>query len=175
MAGRKKEPTDLIVFKGKKHLTKDEIEERKANEIKAPADQIRAPSYLTKKQSDEFYELSEQLLRAKIMTNLDCDSLATFILARQMFVKITKNLLKIRPVLDAKEVVKNDKGEVISEKKILVNNKAYDEVLKSQDRLFKQCRAAASDLGLSISSRCRLVIPKVENEDKPKSKWGEFI
>lgn len=174
MAGRKKEPTDLIVYKGKKHLTKDEIEERKANEIKAPADQIRAPSYLTKRQAEEFYELAEQLLRIKIFSNLDCDSLASFVLAREMYVKITKNLLKMKPVILVTEIVKDKNGEP-KQKKDYLDNEAYAKTLASQDRLFKQCRAAASDLGLSISSRCRLVIPKMENEEKPKSKWGEFI
>ena len=37
----------------------------------------------------------------------------------------------------------------------------------SQDKVFKQCRAAASDLGLTITSRCRIVVPK--QEDKPKN------
>lgn len=43
---RPRQPTDLIMLKGKKHLTKKEIEERKEKEIKAPADKIEPPSYL---------------------------------------------------------------------------------------------------------------------------------
>lgn len=175
MPGRKREPTDLVVLKGKKHLTKDEIETRKSHEIKAPSDSVKAPSYLSKKQSREFDELAEQLISIKIMTNLDCDALASFILAREMYVKITKNLLKMKPVSEAIETIHGKNGEPDKQKKVFVDNEDYGNVLANQDRLYKQCRAAASDLGLSISSRCRLVIPKNESEEKPESKWGEFI
>ena len=34
MAGRKKEPVDVLIAKGKKHLTKDEIAKRRAEEMK---------------------------------------------------------------------------------------------------------------------------------------------
>ena len=52
--GRPRQPIDLIVAKGKKHLTKKEIEERKKQEVKAPADNIHAPDYLTEKQKKTF-------------------------------------------------------------------------------------------------------------------------
>ena len=42
MAG-KKQPIELVVANGKKHLTKSEIEERKSQEIQAPNDKIKAP------------------------------------------------------------------------------------------------------------------------------------
>jgi P27 family predicted phage terminase small subunit len=42
-------------------------------------------------------------------------------------------------------------------------------VLNNQDKLFKQCRASAMDLGLTISSRCRLVIPTTDNKEKELS------
>lgn len=51
-------------------------------------------------------------------------------------------------------------GNVIGEHEKQVTNDDYSELLINQDKLFKQCRQASSDLGLTISSRCRLVIPK---------------
>jgi P27 family predicted phage terminase small subunit len=42
-----------------------------------------------------------------------------------------------------------------------------------QDKYFKQCRAAANDLGLSISARCRLVVPKAQ-EKPPENKFNKF-
>ncbi len=43
---RPRQPTDLLLVKGKKHLTKAEIEDRKSKEVKAPSDKVKAPSYL---------------------------------------------------------------------------------------------------------------------------------
>lgn len=63
-------------------------------------------------------------------------------------------------------------GNVIGEHEKQVTNDDYSELLINQDKLFKQCRQASSDLGLTISSRCRLVIPK-KDDGKPKSKEEE--
>ena len=40
MAGQR-EPTDLVVYKGRKHLTKSEIEERKSKEINKLKNKIK--------------------------------------------------------------------------------------------------------------------------------------
>lgn len=138
MAGRKKEPIDLIVAKGKKHLTKEEIESRKATEIRAPSDNVAAPSVLTKKQKAEFKEIADQLIDIKIMTNLDVDALARFIISRDMYDKVTR---KVRTSAVLSDIEK------------------LDRLSRVQDRYFRACRAASSDLGLSISSRCKLVLP----------------
>ncbi|WP_233099740.1 hypothetical protein [Bacillus velezensis] len=45
---RPRQPVDLLLVKGKKNLTKQEIEERRAQEVKAPNDKVKAPSYLPK-------------------------------------------------------------------------------------------------------------------------------
>ena len=43
MAGQK-QPIDLVVMKGKKHLTKAEIEARKNSEVTAPNDKVKPPA-----------------------------------------------------------------------------------------------------------------------------------
>ena len=43
-----------------------------------------------------------------------------------------------------------------------------------RDKALKQCRACASDLGLTISSRCKLVAPKAEEPVK-ENKFGRFV
>ena len=148
---RPRQPIDLIAAKGKKHLTKAEIEERKNTEVKAPNDNIRAPSYLDDDLKEEFDKIAKELIRIKIMSNLDEDALARFIIARRMYIEITR--------------------EIMAHPTTLLMDK---DVIGIQDKFFKQCRAAASDLGLTISSRCKLVIPKNEDEDKPKSKWDAY-
>lgn len=147
---RPRQPTDLLLLKGKKHLTKSEIEERKSAEVSAPSDKVRAPSYLTKELKKEFNKLAKELLGIEIMTNLDVDALARFIIARKMYLEVTTKMLE-NPAL-----LMIDKDAVMT-----------------QDRLFKQCRAAASDLGLTISSRCKLVVPKRE-DNSPPSKWDKY-
>lgn len=66
----------------------------------------------------------------------------------------------------------DEQGNIVGEKEKTVVNEAYSDLLINQDKLFKQCRQASSDLGLTISSRCKLVIPK-KDDDKPKSKEEE--
>jgi len=149
---RPRQPIKLIEAKGKKHLTKSEIQERENIEVKAPDDNIRAPSYLDDNLKEEFYKIAKELIRIKIMSNLDSDALARFIIARKMYVEITQR------IIEHPDTYLMDK-----------------DIIGIQDKFFKQCRSAASDLGLTISSRCKLVIPKNNDKDKPKSKWESWM
>lgn len=142
MAGQK-QPVGLLVVKGKKHLTKKEIAKRKAQEIKAPADSIQAPSYLPRKLQKEFSRLAGELVSIKIMTNLDCEALARFVTSEYNYQRVTKQLLRVG-----------------------VTNPAFRDLLIDQEKLFKMARQAASDLGLTISSRCKLVVPKREEKEE---------
>lgn len=151
MAGRNKQPVSLLLIKGKKHLTKKEIEERKSTEVKAPANNVRPPAYLPDELKKDFRKISNELKRIDLISNLDVDALARFLLAREQYVRVTEVLREMDP-----------------------RKEDYGEILISQDKLFKQCRAAASDLGLTISSRCRLVVPKKDN-NKPTSEEEELF
>ncbi|HZG83842.1 phage terminase small subunit P27 family [Paenibacillus sp.] len=159
MAGRNKQPINLILLKGKSHLTKEQIEERTKTEVKAPADDVKPPKYLTKTLKKEFTEIASELQRIDLITNLDVDALARFLLAREQYVRVTKELRSIPPTITVEHP---ETG-----KKLKVANEQYGDMLLAQDKLFKQCRAAASDLGLTISSRCRLVVPKKPEEKNP--------
>ena len=145
MAGQR-QPVDLLIVKGKKNLTKKEIEERKKTEVNASADKIKAPSYLPKNLKKEFDRISAELISIKIMTNLDIEALARFIVSEYQFQKCLKKTL------------------VMS-----VENEKYLDLLLKQEKLFKMSRQAACDLGLTISSRCKLVIPKNPEEEKKET------
>lgn len=160
---RPREPIDLIAAKGRKHLTNKEYEERKNTEIIAPADEIKPPNFLLKKEKEKFYKLAKQLIDLKIMSNLDCDVLARYIKAESEYIKITKQLQKIRFTSD-KEI---DEPEEIQ---IERQYGRYNYLSKIQNRLMKACNENARELGLTISSRCRLVIPK-EKDKKPENKF----
>jgi P27 family predicted phage terminase small subunit len=169
MAGGK-QPIDLILLKGKKHLTKKEIEERIASEVKAPNDKVEPPSYLSAALKKEFTKIAEQLIDIKIMTNLDVDALARFIQVQKMYIDITKELMKRKPITTIEIDDLDQNGNIIGKKKLEMPNDTFTELLSMQDKLFKQCRSAASDLGLTISSRVKLVIPKSNEEKKPPTK-----
>ncbi|ABS32344.1 phage terminase small subunit P27 family [Clostridium botulinum] len=136
-----RQPTDLLLVKGKKHLTKAEIEDRKSKEVKAPSDKVKAPSYLPADLKKEFNKIAKELKEIGIITNLDIDALARFIIAKKMYLELTKQ------ILEKPELMIVDK-----------------DIVTTQDKLFKQCRVSASDLGLTISSRCKLVVPKKEDK-----------
>ncbi|MBY6040614.1 phage terminase small subunit P27 family [Bacillus velezensis] len=160
---RPRQPVDLLLVKGKKNLTKQEIEERRAQEVKAPNDKVKAPSYLPKDLKREFKKIADELKNIGIMTNLDVDALARFLFAQKQYLEMTEVLLET-PIT---ALVEDDDGN-----KFEVANKTYSDLLINQDKLFKQCRQASSDLGMTISSRCKLVIPK-KDDGKPKSKEEE--
>ncbi|WP_078382341.1 phage terminase small subunit P27 family [Sutcliffiella halmapala] len=167
MAGRNKEPLAVIQGKGKSnHLTKEEIKRRQEHEekVKGFTDKIVPPSYLTAKQKKDFEEISSELIRLEIFSNLDVDALARYIDSRDMYIRLVKDLKKIK----ATEIATFEDGA-----KKVVANEDYPKLMKSKNLLFTECRAAASDLGLTITSRLKLVIPKKE-DDKPKNKFSKF-
>lgn len=155
MAGSK-QPIELVIANGKKHLTKDEIKQRRESEVKAPSDNVEAPSYLTKKQKERFWYYAKQLLEIRIMSNLDCEALGRYITCNDMYEKLTKKLRT---------------------KEVINNIGLFEDYSKAQERYFKLARASANDLGLTISSRCKLTVPqapKPSNPTAPKSKFERF-
>ena len=138
MAGQR-QPIELIKAKGAKHLTKAEIAEREQSEVKPITDNIIAPEYLTKKQKETFNRLADQLKALKIMGETDVDALARYITANDFYINAVRKMRS---------------------KEVKDNPVLFGQWAKIQERYFKQCRSAANDLGLTISSRCRLVVPE---------------
>lgn len=162
MAGRNKQPLSVIQGKGRSnHLTKQVIKERQAQEdaMRGYTDNIVAPSYLTKKQKEEFDSIANELIRLGIFSNLDVDSLARYIDSKTQYLQLIRDLKKIKPT----EMVE------VEGKKKAIANEDYPKLMRVKNTLFNECRAAASDLGLSITSRLKLVIPKQDDNNKPKT------
>lgn len=152
MAGPR-QPTALLELKGNKHFTKAELAERKAREVQPCTDNITPPSYLTKKQREEFERIAAQLEKLKIMGETDVDALARYILSRDTYVALTKQIQK---------------------KKILEDPVLLNQYMKNQDRAFRQCDTSAKALGLTISSRCRLIVPEIKVEATKENKFARF-
>lgn len=99
MAGQR-QPTDLVVMKGKKHLTKAEIEARKNAEVVAPNDKVKPPAYLTPEQKKKFRKLSKELLEIKLIANVDCDALARLLIAQDQYIEITDKIRETPLMVD---------------------------------------------------------------------------
>lgn len=146
MAG-KRQPTDLVVAKGKKHLTQAEEKARRANEVNACTDKaVRAPKWLPEDLRSDFNWISKRLIELNIFCKLDRDTLGRYLVAQKAWVSASGYA-----------------SEAIAARDV----EAAADWSAIQDRYFKQCRACAGDLGLTITSRCSLVIPqKPEAEGK---------
>lgn len=141
-----KEPINLIIAKGKKHLGRDEIEQRRSQELQVPFTNVEPPEYLTEKQQEKFNAIAEKLVALDIFTELDIDALARYIIARDFYLAYTKKLnAKVR----SKDA---DLGEI----------KAL-QVL--QDKAHRQCVVGANELCLNITSRAKLVIPAPPDDE----------
>lgn len=167
---RPREPIKLIIAKGNKHLTKAEIEERQAAEIQPCTDDLTPPSYLTAAEKRRFEKLADQLAKIGIMGETDVETLARYVSAQTLYEKATKDLRKLDKDQPKREDY-DDRDAFLAVYDIWVN--ATETAVKLQDRYFKQAMAAARELGLTISSRCKLVAPAAP-EAPPENKFSKF-
>ncbi len=165
-----KQPVNLLDYKGRKHLTKEELAERNASEVHAPSDNIEPPKFLNAKQKAEFERLAAELEPLDIVSNLDTGELARYCVALSLYERYTKRLQQA-----PKKKAARLRREAIAAGKALPEDMTDDELsldletdlAKLQDKYFQQCETTARALGLTITSRCRLVIPKAPEAPKP--------
>lgn len=167
MAGPRK-PMLLNLANGGKNWTKDEIQERLSSEVQPVTDGIAAPSFLTAKQRKEFDRIAAQLQKLKIMGETDCDTLGRYIVAQDLYAQAVKDLRAIRKLRP-----KDDDDPVLALENAVVWAAMLDKLDKRCDRYFKQATTAAAALGLTISSRCKLVVP-VKEEPPKQNKFAQF-
>lgn len=129
----------MLKANGSRHYSKAQLEEREAAEVKAPkTDKVDPPRYLPAALAQKFNEIAPILVRMGTMTSLDADCLARYLVAEGNYIKATN---KLTAAINAGNSTEADRWSTM------------------QDRFFRQCRAAGSDLGLTVSGRCRLVLP----------------
>ncbi|MFJ7951537.1 phage terminase small subunit P27 family [Lysinibacillus sp. NPDC096418] len=172
MAGRNKQPLQVIQGKGRSnHLTKDEVNKRQKHEekMRGPTENIVAPSYLTAAQKKEFTELAEKLVALEIFSELDVDSLARYLDSKHQYLQLVKDMRKMKPT----EIIEHPNG-----KKVTIANENYPKLARVKNTLFNECRSAAADLGLTITSRLKLVIPTpstVEGRSDAQKRFGDRL
>lgn len=158
--GRNKMSAEAIQAAGRSHVTKNDMEERKSTAPKVIADNICPPDFITdKEQVKEFYSIAEELVRAGIMGNLDCDALGRYICANAKYREYEKTLQEIMQ----KNPSANDRIDWLPELKEF-------EALKN--KASRECLSYANNLGLTPASRCKLVAPK---DPPPENKFSKFL
>lgn len=169
MAGSR-QPIELIIANGNKHLTKKEIAERRSTEVSPCTDDLSAPAYLTAAEKTRFDRIAVQLAKLGILGETDTETLARYITAQRQYEKATKDL---RAVL--KDKPKKDEASDLEAYYNFLDiwTITQERMAKLQDRYFKQAQTAAAALGLTISSRCKLVAPKAEEAPKA-NKFARF-
>lgn len=128
------------------HRTNAEIAARAKTEVVADAPKrILAPKYLPKSMGDEFRSIAKQLVALHIFSALDYDMLARYLLARSAWMQAQNR----------------------ANRAIASGNRAdAGGWTKTASIYFSQCHACAQALGLSITARCRLVVPQAPKEEE---------
>lgn len=174
MAGPR-QPISLVKEKGRKHLTKAEIENREKTEVKAADDKVEPPAFLSAKQKKRFRAVAQELLDLKIISNLDCDALARLIIVEDEFIAINKQLKKTPMMIKRKVLLQEtqDGEPVFKEVEEKTVNPEYDKLQIMRGRAYKECRQGAADFGLTISHRSRLVVMRAAEPPK-ENKFEKF-
>lgn len=162
--GRPKKSIDVILAEGKSHYDKETIERRKEEEaaIRPSDNKTECPDWLADKVArKEYRRIAKELNNINLLTNLDITTLAQYCLAYANFLKATEELID-RPLV----IEQTNKSGFTN----LVENPLIRIQLKYSDEMKKH----ATQMGLTISSRLKLVVPK-PLEDKPKNKFGDFM
>lgn len=149
-------PTDVVKDRGKKHMTRAEEDQRRDREVHvAPPDQAEPPRWLGKKFHREFRELAALLAGAGLYAELDRDALGQFLTCRERWSRADK--LASAAIRAKDEKLAKDWAGI-------------------QGTYFKQCRQCAEVMGLSVSSRCRLVLPeKLTQEAEPEDEFTQAL
>lgn len=145
-----RQPTDVVKAKGRKHMTKAEEAQRRAGEVQVERPKtVKVPKWVPEDLKKEFRALGRKLLAAGLYTDLDADTLGRYLVAQHQY------------ILAAQEA-----EQALTRR----DQEGADDWGKIQERYFKQARNCANDMGLTVTSRCRLVVPDAPqkgDEDNP--------
>lgn len=160
MAGPR-QPINVILENGKSHFTRAQIEERTQQEIVPCTDEIEPPKFLTATEKKRFVKIANQLKKLKILGETDCDTLARYVTAQGQYEKATRTLRKLISDEPDKEI-EGDKYFT----KFAAWASAQESLAGLQDKYFKQAQSAANSMGLTITSRCKIVAPVTDKPEK---------
>lgn len=159
---RPRQPTETL----KKHLTQAEKAERRAQEIKLPAAEKATPpkwmgrgfdEQTAKVLKAEFRKLGKQLIDAGLYSDLDADTLAHYLVARHQW-----------------ELAAVTAEEALSMG--LAGMKPASAWSSIQDKYFSAARKCANELGLTLTARCKLVMPEKQGgAEEPEDEFTRIL
>ena len=125
-------------------MTRAEEDARRDREVVVPAPQrAKPPKWLPKELHREFRAIGKRLIDVGLYTDLDADNLGRYLVAHHEYISATAEVQ--RALTQAPGHARD--------------LEAADGWGRIQERYFKQARNCANDMGLTVSSRCRLVLP----------------
>ena len=141
----KRQPTDVVEANGKKHLSDREKALREQAEVR-PSEMIKklqAPTWLPAQQKKHFASIAQQLidLMQPNLIRFDAESIGMYCILQAQWLVVTNRL--------AKEITSANPDA-----------KMLKEWRGQQSSYFSQAHQLAADMGLTITSRCQLVVPK---------------
>ena len=153
--GRRREPVAVIEAKGRKHMGEAEKAERRASEVALPDVPFRNPGTLSAAQEAEFFEIAAYLEElnsvnksrggGNVYSGIDSEAVAQYIIAKDMAHALQKAAeSSARP------------GSDVDPKRAMA---CYRDACNL-------CRSYAADLGLTVTSRMKIVLPGKEGGDE---------
>ena len=150
-----RQPTDVVKAKGRKHMTKAEEAQRRAGEVQVERPKtVKVPKWVPEDLKKEFRALGRKLLAAGLYTDLDADTLGRYLVAQHQY------------ILAAQEA-----EQALTRR----DQEGADDWGKIQERYFKQARNCANDMGLTVTSRCRLVVPDAPQKGEEDNPFLQMI
>lgn len=150
-----RQPTDVVKAKGRKHLSRAEEAQRRAGEVQVERPKtVKVPKWVPEDLKKEFRALGRKLLAAGLYTDLDADTLGRYLVAQRQYILATQETER---ALDQQ------------------NQEMADSWGKIQERYFKQARNCANDMGLTVTSRCRLVVPDAPQKGEEDNPFLQLI
>lgn len=179
MAGRRGQPIDLLVQKGKKHLTNEEKKRRKDGEIKLGKSKFTCPDFVLKdpKALEKWQEIMELYKDVDFVSNGDTGHLARYCKTFSEYLNLIDRMSRIRDINENSDDVdeyidehfddriKKQLMDMVSTSAILqletAINKKQDMLIKMEDRLF-----------LNPLAKVRNVPKKQEEKKDPLKEQG---
>lgn len=179
MSGKRR-PMDvnLSVVDGQKgkHWTKEEVENRKSSEINMPKPKtLSPPSWLSADGKKLFRKYAKQLLDfpTGIVCTLDVGTLARYCDCEFSYAEASTHKSAWMEVARRRmEAISQPDAVAVSELDTQRVKKAYEEAKAQVDfwsaqmvKFEKIARSCATEMGMTVSSRCRLIVPKSQEQE----------
>lgn len=147
-----------VISMRKGELPKAEREARAAGEekIKAAADNMIAPEWLNQTAADEFYRVVTEARKIDFLDNLDLSVLAVYADNYARYIDAATHL--------------NRDGLVNTTDSGYATPSPYMSIMNQSAKNIFTC---SSKLGLAITDRLKLIVPKAA--EKPKNKYEKFL